>query len=253
MKPGVWAAASEGTAKWSDPAIVKALGIWKQLFSDGIMEPGALGVQQYPDADNDFLSGKYAMVMMGTWYMQYSTVAGMTDAISAAGVADPKPFPILPVAFPDVAGSGHSNALFGDSDYGLAVNSKSKNAAAATTFAVWLGTSTAGQQEIANALNDIPALNGVKPQWNSIKLVSQSAQQSALQNLTKQTSTVKESRLALISANLGTAILVATNTVAAGDATPAAAAATLQAIRGRIGREVQGLGRRLARSLDLFE
>ena len=43
------------------------------MFTDGIMEPGALGVQQYPDANNDFMAGKDAMVMMGTWYMQYAT------------------------------------------------------------------------------------------------------------------------------------------------------------------------------------
>ena len=44
-----------GDAKWTDPGIVKTLTIWKQLFADGIMQPGSLGVQQYPDANNDFL------------------------------------------------------------------------------------------------------------------------------------------------------------------------------------------------------
>ena len=91
---------------WTNPTIVKALTIWKQMFTDGIMEPGALGVQQYPDANNDFLSGKYAMVMMGTWYMQYATQAGMAPAISAAGVANPKPFTMVAIPFPDVAGAG---------------------------------------------------------------------------------------------------------------------------------------------------
>ena len=52
---------------------MKTLSIWKQLFTDGIMQSGAVGYQQYPDANNDFLTGKYAMVMMGTWYTQYST------------------------------------------------------------------------------------------------------------------------------------------------------------------------------------
>ncbi|HWG13886.1 MAG TPA: hypothetical protein VG268_11505 [Streptosporangiaceae bacterium] len=54
------------------------------------MESGALGLQQYPDANNAFMSGKDAMIMMGTWYMQYSTGAGMSAAISAAGVKNPK-------------------------------------------------------------------------------------------------------------------------------------------------------------------
>jgi hypothetical protein len=65
------------------------------------------------------------MVMMGTWYMQYSTPAGLTGAISAAGVGKPKNFTMVPISFPDVAGTGHTGALYGDSDYGLAVNGKS--------------------------------------------------------------------------------------------------------------------------------
>ncbi|MGH3171982.1 MAG: ABC transporter substrate-binding protein, partial [Trebonia sp.] len=75
ISPGVWAKAVAGKVPWTDPVIVKALTIWKSLFADGIMEKGALGLQQYPDANNDFMSGKDAMVMMGTWYMQYDTQA----------------------------------------------------------------------------------------------------------------------------------------------------------------------------------
>ena len=229
IKPGVWTEASEGKTKWTNPVIVQALAIWKKLFTDKIMEEGAIGVQQYPDADNDFLSQKFAMVMMGTWYMQYATTAGMVPAISAAGVGTPTPFAILPIPFPDVDGSGHSGgALFGDSDYGLAVNSKSKVKAAATTFVTWLTTSVKGQQAIANALNDIPALNGVKPQWANIEMPDKGSQQAPIQKLIQQAGSVSEPRLSLISANLQTAIGVASTTVAAGSATPAQAAATLQ-------------------------
>ena len=42
------------------------------------MEPGALAVQQYPDASNDFLTGKYAMIEMGTWYTPNATRSGLT-------------------------------------------------------------------------------------------------------------------------------------------------------------------------------
>ena len=141
----MWTKAIQGQVPWTDPAIVKALTIWKSMFTDGIMETGALGVQQYPDANNDFMSGKYAMVMMGTWYMQYDTQVGMTRGDLRGGRRRPEEVPALPIAFPDVAGTGHTGALYGDSDYGLAVNAKSSHQAAATTFAVWLGTSTAGQ------------------------------------------------------------------------------------------------------------
>lgn len=228
VSPGLWTEATEGKVKWTDPAFVQTLQIWKQMFSDGIFETGALGVQQYPDASNDFMAQKYAMVMMGTWYMQYTTTDGMTAAISAAGVGKPQPFPILPISFPDVAGKGNPATLFGDSDYGLAVNAKSKNTAAATTFAIWLGTSQAGQQAVANGLNDIPALDGVAPKWSTVSLVDPSTQQPALETLIKEATASAEPRLATVSANLQTAIGVAATTVAAGQATPQQAVQTLQ-------------------------
>jgi raffinose/stachyose/melibiose transport system substrate-binding protein len=234
ISPGVWAKAIQGQVPWTDPVIVKALTIWKSLFTDGIMEKGALGVQQYPDANNDFMSGKDAMVMMGTWYMQYDTAAGMSGAISAAGVSSPKNFTALPIAFPDVAGTGHTGALYGDSDYGLAVNAKSSNQAAATTFAVWLGTSKTGQAEVANALDDIASLKGIEPDWPQTGLVNSAVQQPALSKLITNATASTEPRLGTVSPNLQTAIGDATTTVAAGSATPAQAAATLQAAAAKL-------------------
>lgn len=229
IQPGVWAKAIQGQVPWTSPVIVKALTIWKEMFSDGIMESGALGVQQYPDANNEFLAGKYAMVMMGTWYMQNDTQSGMSSGISGAGIAHPQNFTALPIAFPDVAGTGQTGALYGDSDYGIAVNAKSSHQAAATTFAVWLGTSTAGQQEVANALDDIASLKGIQPNWSQISLVNSSVQQNALNKLITNAVASSEPRLGTVSSNLQTAIGVASTTVASGSTSPAQAAATLQA------------------------
>jgi raffinose/stachyose/melibiose transport system substrate-binding protein len=228
IQPGLWTKACKGQVSWNNPVFVKALTIWKELFTDGIMEAGALAVQQYPDANNDFISGKYAMVMMGTWYMQYDTQAGMSAAISAAGVANPKPFTMVAIPFPNVGGGSNPATMFGDADYGLAVNSKSSHQAAATTFATWLTTSTTGQQIVGNLLNDIPSLNGIQPDWSAMSLISGSVQEPNLQQLIKSTSVSYEPRLSTVSANLQQAIGVASTTVAAGSATPAQAAATLE-------------------------
>jgi raffinose/stachyose/melibiose transport system substrate-binding protein len=228
IQPGIWTKASKGQISWDNPTMVKALTIWKEMFTDGIMEPGALGLQQYPDANNDFLAGKDAMVMMGTWYMQYATQAGMPAAISAAGVANPQPFTMVAIPFPNVGGGSNPPTMFGDADYGIAVNNKSSHQAAATTFATWLTTSTAGQKVVANLLNDIPSLDGIQPDWSTVKLVNGTVQESNLQQLIKSTSTSSEPRLSLVSANLQQAIGVASTTVAAGSATPAQAAATLE-------------------------
>ena len=229
IQPGLWVKAVAGQEKWTHPNIVKAFSIWKSLFDRGIMQEGALGMQQYPDANNAFMSGKYAMVMMGTWYMQYATVPGMTAAISGAGVASPKPFTQLAIPFPDMAGTGRVGQLFGDADYGLAVNRKSKNRNAAMTFATWMGTSTTGQQVIANVLNNVPSLTSVQVDWNAANLVNAPVQRPMLEKLIQQAGATSEPRLANVKVDLQTAIGDATTTIAAGKSSPGKAMETLQA------------------------
>ncbi|MFD1713335.1 ABC transporter substrate-binding protein [Amnibacterium flavum] len=232
INPGLFTKATRGEAKWTDPDLVEALTAWKSMFDDGIMQEGALGQQQYPDANNGFLSGKYAMVQMGYWYSQYTKADTMTAAIGAAGVAEAVPFTTVPIPFPSAVDGGTPGALFGSPDYGLAVNAKSKVRNAATTFALWLSSATAGQQIVADSLADVPSLNGVSPQLSG--LVDESVQLPALQDLITQAGTVTEDRL-LSNADLATAIGVAGTTVAAGDATPAEAAKTLQAAAEKAG------------------
>ncbi|GIH15456.1 ABC transporter substrate-binding protein [Rugosimonospora africana] len=228
VQPGLWTKASTGDAKWNDPGIVKTLSIWKELFTSGIMQSGAVGYQQYPDANNDFLTGKYAMVMMGTWYTQYATSKAMTAALSAAGVSGAKPFPILPIAFPDVAGAGNTSEMYGDSDFGLAVSTKSKSRAAAETFVKWMTTTTVGQQVVADQLNDLPALPSVQPNFDSIQLVDPTSQTTPVQDLIAKAAKVTEPREALLSTDVQNAILAAATSVATGKASPQDAADTLQ-------------------------
>lgn len=228
VQPGLWTKASTGDAKWNDPGMVQTFTIWKRLFDSGIMQAGAVGYQQYPDANNDFLTGKYAMVMMGTWYTQYATTKAMTGVLAAAGVSGAKPFPILPVAFPDVAGTGNTSGMYGDADFGLAISTKSQNRAAAETFVKWMATSKEGQQAIADQLDDLPSLKGVDPNFDVINLVDPAAQKAPVQNLVAKVSNITEPREALLSADVQTAILAAATSVATGKATPQAAAETLQ-------------------------
>ena len=194
------------------------------------MQAGAVGLQQYPDANNAFMSGKYAMVMMGTWYTQYAVKDQMVAAMQAAGVGSPTPITITPIDFPDLAGTGKTGNYFGDADYGLAVSAKSKNQGAATTFATWLTTSQAGQQAVANTLNDIPALKGVTPQWDQIALVSSDKQKAALQAYTQKAGQGTEPRFGTVSADLNTAFQNALIGVASGSQTADAALASLQTV-----------------------
>lgn len=228
VEPGYWTKASKGEAKWDSPQIVQTLSIWKDLFTSGIMQQGALGAQQYPDINNAFLTGKYAMVMMGSWYTQYATQNAMTQSISAAGVAGAKPFPILPIHFPDVAGKGNTSEMFGDADYGLAVASKSKHRSAAEAFVTWMSTSAKGQQVVADRLDTTPVLKGVAPGFSTIKFVDESLQSKPVNDYLNGLGTVDEPRFALLNADIENAFLAAAQSVGSGSATPQAAAKTLQ-------------------------
>ena len=232
IEPGIWSKAVAGDAEWTDPALVQAMTTFEEMFHNGIIQEGAQGMQQYPDVNNDFLSGKTAMVMMGTWYMQYSTVQGATAAVSAAGVADAQPFPMVNIPFPDITGAGNPAPLFGDADYGLAVNVKSQQPKAAQTFVTWLTTSEDAQQLVANALNDIPSLNGITPTWDTVELVDAAQQQGTLDDLLERASGITEPRLGDINSALGQAIGVATGAVASGSESPRDALSTLQSTVG---------------------
>jgi raffinose/stachyose/melibiose transport system substrate-binding protein len=228
INPGLFTKATRGEAKWTDPDLVEAFATWQRLFDDGIMQEGALGLQQYPDANNAFMAQDYAMVMMGTWYMQFTRPNNMSLAIEAAGVGGAEPFVMTPIDFPAANEGGTPGAMFGDANYGLTVNAKADARNAATTFAVWLGTSEKGQQIVANALNDIPSLTSVQPDWESIEIVNPDVQRPKLEALYERAATVTDNRL-LPNSELADAIGVAATTLAAGDATPEDATNTLQA------------------------
>jgi len=228
INPTLFAQALAGTAKWTDPDMITAAQYWLSLFTDGIMQPGATGTMQYPDANNEFLSGQFAMVMMGTWYTMNMRTDNMTAAMQAAGVANPTPFTMIPIDFPDMAGKGNTGILFGDADYGLGVSAKSDNIAASKAFALWLGTSQEGQQAVADSLNLIPALAGVTPNWSNITLVNPSVQGQMAQSLYANANAADQSRFGDISADINDALTLALSNIATSTATPDAAMATLQ-------------------------
>lgn len=231
VDPGSYIKATQGEIAWTDPELVTAMDLWKGLFDDGIMQEGAVGLQQYPDANNAFMSGEYAMVMMGTWYTQYAVKDSMVAAMEAAGVGSPTPITMTPIEFPDLAGTGHTGSMFGDADYGLAVSARSDEQAAATTFALWLTTSTVGQQAVANTLNDIPALKGITPAWDTIDLVDPASQRDALQAYTEAAGAASEPRFATVSADLNSALRDALIGVASGSMTSEDALAIPQGVQ----------------------
>jgi len=231
IAPGAFEKATLGEIKWTDPIFVQAWQTFAELQSKNILDAGGVGVQQYPDVNNAFLSGKVPMVQMGTWYAQYSTVASLTAALAGAGVpADTAKITIVPIEFPDVAGKGNPATLFTDPDAAQAVNAKSKVLNAATTFALWLGASKEGQQTVANNVDSIPTLAGVSPQWDNIELVNPTVQSPLLKDLYAKAADASDPRNANLPAIKYQAISDANVAVLGGSQSPEEAAAAVQQV-----------------------
>lgn len=206
VNSGIFVQAARGEAEWTDETFITALELWKQLFDDGIMQDGALGMQQYPDANNLFMSEKAAMIMMGSWYTSNVVPETMQAAIEAASSTE-EPFTMIPIDFPDIAGTGNTGALFGDLDYATAVAASSENISAATTFAVWLGASEEGQQMVADSLNVVPSLKSISPNWDEVELVNEEDQASVIQEYyEKASSTEDNTRFGDINSDLNQAM-----------------------------------------------
>jgi len=231
VETGAFQAAVTGEAEWTAPSIVEALGLLRELSENGVLDEGSVGIQQYPDVNNAFLTGQVPMVQMGTWYQQYATVNSLTAALDGAGVpADTPKITIVPIPFPDVAGSGNPSTMFADPDAGQAVNVKSKNRNAAVTFALWLGHTQEGQQVVANNMDSFPTLNGVTPAFDEIEFVDPDVQLPELQKVSEQLGQASDARSLGISAELNQAIIDAAQAMVNSDTSPEDAAAAIQKV-----------------------
>jgi hypothetical protein len=140
-----------------------------------------------------------------------------------------QPFTMIPINFPDIAGTGNTGSMFGDLDYSTAISATSENIQAATTFATWLGASESGQQMIANGLNVVPSLKGVTPNWDEVKLVNPAKQNGPVKAYYENAmKTVDNSRFAYINADMNQAMMDVLSGVAGGTISPQDGAAQLQ-------------------------
>ncbi len=230
IEPGLFTKATRGEAEWTNPVFVQALDLWKKLFDEGIMQDGALGIQQYPEANNMFLSGQAAMVMMGSWYTMNCLPDTMRANMEAASSTD-EPFAMVPINFPDIAGTGNVGYVFCDIDYATAVSVNASDVQAATDFALWLGASEEGQQMIADSLNLVPVLKSVSPNWDNVVLTNPEKQNKPVQEyLTNAMANPDNPRFGGISADLNQAMMDVLAGVASGTLSSEDGAARLAAV-----------------------
>jgi raffinose/stachyose/melibiose transport system substrate-binding protein len=156
IAPGLIYKAEVGEAKFTDAPFVEAMRYWKKLFDDGVFQPGALGLSQYPNAADLIEGGRAGMFAMGAWWQQEATRENPPPlAVGMNGFE--------PMKFPDVTGKGAPDDLLGGIDVMLGISKTAKNPDAACKVVTdWI--SGAGAQALINTFNDLPAWKGMAPQ-----------------------------------------------------------------------------------------
>ncbi len=223
-----WIKALNGESSWEDPAFYNGIENLRNMIKDGIIEDDAIGVQQYPEANNTFMAGQAAYVQMGTWYTQYGGKESQTIAAQAAGVADPEPFVMMPMMTPNLG--GETPGMVAEVEFGFALNAKSKNVDAATKFATWFSTTAEGQAVILHYLDiGLPALAGLGPDWDEIDLVDPEVQVPAYKAMYQAAGETAESRQLHLSTETSNALVIAVQEALATGKAPEDIAATVQA------------------------
>ena len=70
--------------------------LWGEMFTNGIMQDGALGNSQYPDTHQAFTSGKAAMMTMGTWNnFSTFTIEGLNCSKDSSGFSEDFKYDVL--------------------------------------------------------------------------------------------------------------------------------------------------------------
>lgn len=144
-------AALSGSGSWSNPDLVKAFGLFKQLFKDGVIQEGAAGASTYSDTYDLFTKGKAAFFANGSWNLDM-----YKNSLSLIGSAD---IDVIPLPVP---GGTSTAPIIGDTNI-VVVNKNSKNKAAAFKLARFMSEGQ-GAQLLTNAALDFPVTkNGPTP------------------------------------------------------------------------------------------
>ncbi len=135
-----------GKVTFSDPLFVKATRKFADLVKQGYVDKAGLS-RDYPSTEKAFLDGKGAMYPMGSWF-------------AASADANKPPFEVGVFAWPTDDGKTVVPAYTGG---GPIVNSKSKNLAAARTFALEFNQNAANNDVLVKTDAAIIAIKGYKP------------------------------------------------------------------------------------------
>lgn len=212
--------AERGERSWTDQCFVDTMNAWRNLFSDGIFEDGALGVATYPDArDQYFFARKALFFMTGSWHL--GPVSPSNPEIQGTEIANKKDIIGMSV-FPSMSEDGKICGTSGV-DIMLAINKDCKEKEAAMKFIEYMANGE-GQQYWVNRLQGAPVSSGIKYKGT----VDGELQQQSIDEVNQYVSNAVGNRK-LGNSEIETAIQVAMQNVAAG-ADPVEELRTVQSV-----------------------
>ncbi len=150
--------AERGAPAWTRPGMVAAARTWERLFTDKVFQPGALSAVQYPVGANLFAAGRVGMISLGSWWLQQTQ---LSDREGLRTMADYGTF-----TFPPPAAGDPAAVPMGGVDFGWGITDKAARSPAvlaAAKVVLQEMISGVGEQEALNQLNDLPAFAGKAP------------------------------------------------------------------------------------------
>lgn len=220
VAPGVVYKAEAGRIQWTDPQIVKAFEYWGKLFTDGIAQKGAIGLDAYPSAANQFEAGNAAMIPLGAWWIQQSDPTKSNLPPLSVGMKGYEPF-----LFPTIPGGAAESQYVGGIDVGLGIAKNSKNPdLACAVLTDWIAGQ--GAQKLVDTFNDVPAVTGLNPS----KFTSEKQQQMWTTFAEDWLPKVKYSRY-FKNPKIDQAVADALSAVATGEQDPRTAAGSVQRVQ----------------------
>lgn len=156
IAPGLVDEAQYGRAPWTSPQLVKAMEVWRSLFTDGVFQAGALGARSYPTGAQLFAQGRVGMMALGSWWLQESRYAPPIPPL----VENMKGFDFF--YFPAIEAGGRPSPPIGGIDIGYGLTKRGAKNPAAWEFLASL-VNGEGEQAALDDLNDLPAFTGFKP------------------------------------------------------------------------------------------
>jgi raffinose/stachyose/melibiose transport system substrate-binding protein len=151
-------AAENGAAVWTKPGMVAAAAAWQRLFTDKIVQDGALSALQYPTGANLFAAGRVGMISLGSWWLQQTALSDNPNLKTMAGYGK--------FFFPAVTAGGKVSPPLGGIDIGWGITktaASSPQVASASRTVLKELISGVGEQVALDQLNDLPAFRGLKP------------------------------------------------------------------------------------------